>query len=340
MEYRTSKFYFAYNLTTIAECFSKPAATSNVSFSIAGAVRALEDNQESLGYSHFSVECDTIERVFLDMCANADGGQTYAKPKSLESLNSLKSTSKRIIKVLYKTQSFEYSKMVPTISREVSYKFLFYKLVQPNINFSVALTIPTDDVELIADGPIEPHSYFRQGKALLKKRLWHFSRDWRAPLATLILPTLFVAVAMGFSLIRPPSDDQPPLVLTTDLYNTHPVYFYRFVEKSALILSGHYLITPLPTPITHVQLNTCVVSASTVNGISFTGAFHSSSTIVSATIMRGPGKLHRMYGFSYDIYFLFFSFSSFFSYTGEWFNFTEILSFEIIISGHWNLRLS
>ncbi|XP_048511619.1 ATP-binding cassette sub-family A member 13 isoform X2 [Athalia rosae] len=154
---------------------------------IAGAVKALEDNQEQLGFSHFNLECDTLERVFLDMCAHADGAEKYAKPTSLESLNSVN---------------------------------------------SIGFAIPTENVDLITNEPSMKPSVFRQGKALLKKRLWHFARDWRAPLAALILPTLFVAVAMGLSLIRPPSDDQRPLVLSTKLYDTHPVHFYSIDRKS------------------------------------------------------------------------------------------------------------
>lgn len=64
-------------------------------------------------------------------------------------------------------------------------------------------------------------------KALLKKRIWHFRKDWLTFLAGLLLPTMFVAVAMGFSLIRPPSGNEPPLALTPKLYDTHPTYFYR-----------------------------------------------------------------------------------------------------------------
>lgn len=87
----------------------------------------------------------------------------------------------------------------------------------------------SDHVDLIGQEPEPRPSPFKQAKALLKKRLWHFARDWRTPLAALVLPTMFVAVAMGFSLIRPPSEDEPPLILKPRLYNTHPTHFYRFV---------------------------------------------------------------------------------------------------------------
>lgn len=88
-----------------------------------------------------------------------------------------------------------------------------------------------DDVDLIGQEPKPKPSFYRQGKALLKKRIWHFTKDWRASLAALILPTLFVAVAMGFSLIRPPSENEPPLILKPKLYNAHPTHFYRLVKK-------------------------------------------------------------------------------------------------------------
>lgn len=87
--------------------------------------------------------------------------------------------------------------------------------------------MPTDDVDLMISEPAANPKPMRQARALLKKKLWHFAKDWRAPLSTLFLPTMFVAVAMGFSLIRPPSGDEPPLDLNPKLYDTHPTFFYR-----------------------------------------------------------------------------------------------------------------
>lgn len=84
-----------------------------------------------------------------------------------------------------------------------------------------------NDVDLIGYEPAPNPTPMKQMAALLTKKLWHFARDWRAPLAALFLPTLFIAVAMGFSLIRPPSGDEPPLILTPNLYNTQSTYFYR-----------------------------------------------------------------------------------------------------------------
>ncbi|RLU15876.1 hypothetical protein DMN91_011632 [Ooceraea biroi] len=153
---------------------------SGMNNDIAQVAKALEDNCKLLGYSHFSLECDTLERVFLDLCARADSGSSV-----------IKASQDSIVSVEH-----------------------------------VEIPISDDDIDLISTSTILKPSPIRQMKSIIKKRLWHFARDWKAPLAALVLPTMFVAVAMGFSLIRPPSEDEPSLVLTPKLYNTHPTYFY------------------------------------------------------------------------------------------------------------------
>ncbi|XP_076237165.1 lipid droplet defective [Calliopsis andreniformis] len=147
---------------------------------IAQAAKVLEDSRKILGYSHFSLECDSLERVFLDLCARAESGSSVIRAN------------------------------------------------QDNVTTTdyVGVPIPNDDVDLIdMDSPLKPNP-IRQMKAMLKKRVWHFRKDWITFLAGLLLPTMFVAVAMGFSLIRPPSEDEPALTLTPKLYDTHPTYFY------------------------------------------------------------------------------------------------------------------
>ncbi|XP_076760468.1 lipid droplet defective [Xylocopa sonorina] len=147
---------------------------------IAQAAKVLEDNRKTLGYSHFSLECDSLERVFLDLCARAEDGSSATRGSQ---------------------------DSVITVD-------------------NIGQTTTKDDVDLIDFGPSLYRSPIRQMKALLKKRIWHFKKDWLTFIAGLLLPTIFVAVAMGFSLIRPPSADEPPLVLTPKLYDTHPTYFY------------------------------------------------------------------------------------------------------------------
>nr|XP_033323682.1 uncharacterized protein LOC117218991 isoform X1 [Megalopta genalis]XP_033323683.1 uncharacterized protein LOC117218991 isoform X1 [Megalopta genalis]XP_033323684.1 uncharacterized protein LOC117218991 isoform X1 [Megalopta genalis] len=154
---------------------------NGVNNNIAHAAKVLEDSRKIVGYSHFSLECDTLERVFLDLCSRAESGSGSVIRASQDS--------------------------VATVDH-------------------VGLSMSNDDIDLIDDEPILNPTPTRQAKALLKKRMWHFRKDWMTLFAGLFLPTMFVAVAMGFSLIRPPSQDEPALPLTPKLYDTHPTHFY------------------------------------------------------------------------------------------------------------------
>ncbi|XP_063992095.1 ATP-binding cassette sub-family A member 13-like isoform X2 [Diachasmimorpha longicaudata] len=156
---------------------------------IAGVIKKLEDSKTSLGFSRISLDCDTLERVFLSLCGKAEHKNSHVGG-SLASVNS---------------------------------------------GGSVSLNIFDDTESIIGETALKP-SPWRQIRALLMKRMWHFARDWRAPLATLLLPTIFVAIAMGFSLIRPPSSDEPPLDLNPKLYDTHVNYFYSIDNSSDLFL--------------------------------------------------------------------------------------------------------
>ncbi|XP_053973403.1 uncharacterized protein LOC128873691 isoform X1 [Hylaeus volcanicus] len=148
---------------------------------IAQAAKALEESRNILGYSHFSLECDSLERVFLDVCSRAESGSFVIGP-SQDSVGT-----------------------------------------GGHLGLSMPDYVGVDliDVELT----LNP-SPVKQIKALFKKRVWHFRKDWMTFFASLLLPTVFVAVAMGFSLIRPPSGDEPSLTLTPKLYDNQPTYFY------------------------------------------------------------------------------------------------------------------
>lgn len=62
--------------------------------SISAAAKILEDNKKSLGFSHISLECDTLERVFLDLCGRADTGCSSAVRVSMDSVASVGSIGK------------------------------------------------------------------------------------------------------------------------------------------------------------------------------------------------------------------------------------------------------
>ncbi|XP_072945673.1 uncharacterized protein ldd [Epargyreus clarus] len=58
----------------------------------------------------------------------------------------------------------------------------------------------------------------RQLLALLRARALHYARNRWLLFMLIILPSLFVSIAMGFSTIRPPADTEIALKLTRDLY--------------------------------------------------------------------------------------------------------------------------
>ncbi|XP_024944655.1 uncharacterized protein LOC107271675 isoform X2 [Cephus cinctus] len=186
--------------------FNGPHGASN---DIAGVARLLEENRHSLNFSHFSLECDDLESVFLELCGDTEHKESAWQGRGgRDRLASRASISS-----------------APSIGRDPATR-------TSTTTVSLGMSATTERLDLIGTeerSNLGGFAGFSQAKALLQKRLWHFARDWRAPLAALLLPMLFVAVAMGFSLIRPPSADEPPLLLSPNLYETNshaPIHFY------------------------------------------------------------------------------------------------------------------
>uniref|UniRef100_A0A8D1DE14 ABC transporter domain-containing protein n=1 Tax=Sus scrofa TaxID=9823 RepID=A0A8D1DE14_PIG len=90
------------------------------------------------------------------------------------------------------------------------------------------LSVPTDGARartpLVQGGPL----LLAQMAALLVKRLRHAGRAWKGTVANLLLPVLFVALAMGLFMVRPLAVDYPPLKLTPGHYDGAETYFFSF----------------------------------------------------------------------------------------------------------------
>ncbi|XP_029401064.1 ATP-binding cassette sub-family A member 13 isoform X2 [Mus pahari] len=65
-----------------------------------------------------------------------------------------------------------------------------------------------------------------QAVALLRKRLLHTLRAWKSTTSDLLLPVLFVALAMGLFMVQPLAIAYPPLKLTPGHYETAETYFF------------------------------------------------------------------------------------------------------------------
>ncbi|CAM9884095.1 unnamed protein product [Rangifer tarandus platyrhynchus] len=75
---------------------------------------------------------------------------------------------------------------------------------------------------LVRGGPL----LLAQTAALLRKRLLHAGRAWKGTVSDLLLPVLFVALAMALFMVRPLAINYPPLKLTLGHYGKAETYFF------------------------------------------------------------------------------------------------------------------
>ncbi|RVE41744.1 hypothetical protein evm_013608 [Chilo suppressalis] len=80
-------------------------------------------------------------------------------------------------------------------------------------------SVRTESAPLVTgDGPLKG-SVRQQFIALMRARALHYMRNTWLLFVLLVVPAAFVCIAMGFSKIRPPADNERPLLLTPALYN-------------------------------------------------------------------------------------------------------------------------
>lgn len=81
--------------------------------------------------------------------------------------------------------------------------------------------------------------------ALFYKRFWHHIRDFRSYLSQIILPVLFICLAMGMTMIMPKTKEQGSLLLTPELY-TDSNAFYRLYDNDPVFKSYENQILNTP----------------------------------------------------------------------------------------------
>lgn len=176
----------------------------------------LEENQTELGFVNFSMNCTTLEKVFLDLCSKADMKKTMKLSNELI----LNGNGNGNLIQMNGIQNLN------GINFRDSYTSGFTASVENLENAE-------DISSLIDNGEKLTGNTLLKFTALLKKRAIHYMHDWRIILCALVLPTVFTAVAMGFSLIRPPSDNDSALQLTSDLYKPHSTSFININPKNS-----------------------------------------------------------------------------------------------------------
>ncbi|CAH2088391.1 unnamed protein product [Euphydryas editha] len=89
---------------------------------------------------------------------------------------------------------------------------------EPSSNSASTLSIKNDQTPVVPlEGPLKG-STWQQFVAILYARYLHYIRNRLLLFLLIGLPTLFIAIAMGFSTIRPPADNEISLKLSRDTY--------------------------------------------------------------------------------------------------------------------------
>ncbi|GBP42572.1 ATP-binding cassette sub-family A member 1 [Eumeta japonica] len=150
----------------------------------------LESRQEELGFSSYNLDCSSLEQVFFNICQQADrAAEGAADGETAGQINEA-----------YDTMSSSSSRGIPSKSTSTA-------------------SLKNDNAPLVPDEGQIRGTGWEQFLTLLHKRWIHYSRNTWLLFLLLALPTLFVAIAMGFSLIRPPADNEIALKLDPDLYH-------------------------------------------------------------------------------------------------------------------------
>ncbi|KAM9698218.1 ATP-binding cassette sub-family A member 13 [Dama dama] len=97
---------------------------------------------------------------------------------------------------------------------------------------------------LVRGGPL----LLAQTAALLRKRLLHAGRAWKGTISDLLLPVLFVALAMALFMVRPLAINYPPLKLTLGHYDKAETYFFSCSSDAIPVLPGAETALPEEAP--------------------------------------------------------------------------------------------
>ena len=150
----------------------------------------MDNETERLGIDNYTLECTSLEQIFLDM--ERDAAQGAESQKLLEKIG-MKKIDKLPIKDL-DTRS------------------------EASSQLSEATVSSAQSTLLIRNELLTGSSLFwSQFGGLIKKRYLHSIRDWRYFLTIVVLPSVLLAVSLGIGLMKP-TNDNPPLLMTPSIY--------------------------------------------------------------------------------------------------------------------------
>lgn len=97
--------------------------------------------------------------------------------------------------------------------------------------------------------------WLQQFTAILAVRFHHLRRNHRAFLSQIIFPSIFIAIAMAASFVRPSTAELPLLKLTTEIFTKPNAIFVQDNNKDDLSLSlmTSYVRQPTPGEIENIE---------------------------------------------------------------------------------------
>uniref|UniRef100_A0A3B3UCG3 ATP binding cassette subfamily A member 12 n=1 Tax=Poecilia latipinna TaxID=48699 RepID=A0A3B3UCG3_9TELE len=170
--------------------YSLPPFTSSNASSYRSLLTALDANLDDLQLGGYGVSDTTLEEMFLQLTSGSPDGQDG--PLSIS-------------ETISDTASID---SFPSDSCE-------------------SRCIAGDKINLTSSSTLSGLALaWQQLTAMLIKRFHHSRRDWKSLLAQLLLPVLFVTVAMGLGSIKSDVQHYPELELSPALYNVGPSYSF------------------------------------------------------------------------------------------------------------------
>ncbi|KAF8786913.1 ATP-binding cassette sub-family A member 3 like protein [Argiope bruennichi] len=120
------------------------------------------------------------------------------------------------------------------------------------------------------------HLRYNQLNSLIKKRFWHTKRNWKALTSSIVMPCVFIALAMGLAVGRPQKAPDPSIELTPALYASKDhkaISFFAWDEMETNL--GNTLLSVLK-------------ANSTGNEICHQGDINCSHFYGNSRVMSGP----------------------------------------------------
>ncbi|XP_065674630.1 ATP-binding cassette sub-family A member 2 isoform X2 [Hydra vulgaris] len=120
-----------------------------------------------------------------------------------------------------------------------------------------------EDEKVIEKHQVKCSLWIQQFQALLKKRLYHSIRNIKGVISEIVLPTIFVAVAISFTLIQHQDSFKPSLKLSTEMFSkpnyvvvdtTNSNKYFDSIMKALIENSGQDRVHPYFSNCTHSKL--------------------------------------------------------------------------------------